>query len=136
AGWGGRLCLFGHGVGGRTFGRFVGFSFGRTIHPRRPLEIASGYIGFAQYLNYLWPGVTTKHGLSLAGSVIVIGLGMLCIALLYRRITSIGKITVGLWIGTLLTTGAVILTGALHFNPKLAFDFPPEEVKFSLGFLF
>src|SRR5207302_8557306 len=50
-----------------------------------PLEIASGYIGFAQYLNYLWPGVTTKHGLSLAGSVIVIGLGILCIALLKAR---------------------------------------------------
>ena len=35
----------------------------------------------------------------------------------------------------MLTAGAVIVTGALHFNPKLAFDFPPEGFRFSLGFL-
>src|SRR5207248_2270862 len=135
-GSGGSYVYLRDGFGRETFGRLMAFLFVWQFILSGPLEIASGYIGFAQYLNYLWPGVTTKHGLSLAGSVIVIGLGILCIALLYRRITSIGKITVGLWIGTLLTTGAVILTGALHFNPKLAFDFPPEEFKFSLGFLF
>src|SRR5436853_2523221 len=135
-GSGGSYVYLRDGFGRETFGRLMAFLFVWQFILSGPLEIASGYIGFAQYLNYLWPGVTTKHGLSLAGSVIVIGLGILCIALLYRRITSIGKITVGLWIGTLLTTGAVILAGALHFNPKLAFDFPPEEFKFSLGFLF
>src|SRR5947208_1029606 len=135
-GSGGSYVYLRDGFGRETFGRLMAFLFVWQFILSGPLEIASGYIGFAQYLNYLWPGVTTKHGLSLAGSVIVIGLGILCIALLYRRITSIGKITVGLWIGTLLTTGAVILTGALHFNPKLSFDFPPEEFKFSLGFLF
>jgi amino acid transporter len=56
--------------------------------------------------------------------------------LLYRRITSIGKITVSLWIGTLLTTLAVIVTGAMQFNPARAFDFPPGAFNFSLGFLF
>ena len=55
--------------------------------------------------------------------------------LLYRRITSIAKITVSLWIGTLLTTAAVIATGAVHFDPKVAFDFPPGAFTFSLGFL-
>jgi hypothetical protein len=29
-----------------------------------------------------------------------------------------------LWIGTILTTLAVIITGALNFKPSLAFDFP------------
>ncbi|PYK62607.1 MAG: amino acid permease [Verrucomicrobia bacterium] len=135
-GSGGSYVYLRDGFGRETFGRLMAFLFVWQFILSGPLEIASGYIGFAQYLNYLWPGVTTEHGLSLAGSVIVIGLGIFCIALLYRRITSIGKITVSLWIGTLLTTGAVILTGALHFNPKLAFDFPPEEFKFSLGFLF
>ena len=41
-----------------------------------------------------------------------------------------------LWIGTLLTTGAVIVTGAMHFDSRLAFDFPPGAFDFSLGFLF
>src|SRR5438552_14962734 len=135
-GSGGSYVYLRDGFGRETLGRLMAFLFVWQFILSGPLEIASGYIGFAQYLNYLWPGVTTKHGLSLAGSVIVIGLGILCIALLYRRITSIGNITVGLWIGTLLMTGAGILTGALHLNPKLAFDFPPEEFKFSLGFLF
>src|SRR5262249_31350684 len=34
------------------------------------------------------------------------------------------------------TTGAVIATGARHFDAKLAFDFPPGAFNFSLGFLF
>src|SRR5207248_11331993 len=56
------------------------------------------------------------------------------IALLYRRITSIATLTVALWIGTLVTVVAVVVTGALHFNPHVAFDFPPGAFTFSLGF--
>ncbi|HEV2826581.1 MAG TPA: APC family permease, partial [Pyrinomonadaceae bacterium] len=36
--------------------------------------------------------------------------------------------------GSILTAFAVIFTGALHFNPGLAFDFPPGAFNFSLGF--
>jgi amino acid transporter len=55
--------------------------------------------------------------------------------LLYRRIGSIATITVGLWIGTLVATAGVILTGALHFDRHIAFDVPPDAFRFSLGFL-
>jgi amino acid transporter len=123
------------GFGRETFGRLMAFLFVWQFILSGPLEIASGYIGFAQYLNYLWPGIVTGSGFSLKGALVVVGIGILCIFLLYRRITSIAKIAVSLWVGTMLTTGAVIVTGALHFNPKLAFDFPPEGFKFSLGFL-
>ena len=95
-GSGGSYVYLRDGFGRETFGRLVAFLFVWQFILSGPLEIASGYIGFAQYLNYLWPGVTTKKGLSLAGSVIVISLGILCILLLYRRITAIGKITVSL----------------------------------------
>src|SRR5207244_9103678 len=61
--------------------------------------------------------------------------GVVNIVLLYRRITSIGTITVSLSIGTLLTTLAVIITGAMHFSAARAFDFPPGAFTFSLGFL-
>src|SRR5262245_2350989 len=134
-GSGGRYVYLRDGFGRETWGRFMAFLFVWQFILSGPLEIASGFIGFTQYLHYLWPGVTTDTGLSLKGAIVVIGLGLLCMALLYRRITFIGKITVGLWIGTLLTTGAVILTGAAHFDPKLAFDFPQEGIHFSLGFL-
>src|SRR5260370_14944167 len=62
--------------------------------------------------------------------------GVINIVLLYRRITSIGTITVSLLIGTLLTTLAVIVTGAMHFSAARAFHFPPGAFNFSLGFLF
>jgi len=67
---------------------------------------------------------------------VAIIIGLINIALLYRRITHIGKITISLWAGTLLTTGAVILTGAMHFDSKVAFDFPSGAFNFSTGFLF
>jgi len=64
------------------------------------------------------------------------GVGVVNIVLLYRRITSIGAITISLWIGTLLTTLVVIVTGVIHFSAARAFDFPAQPFKFSLGFLF
>jgi len=55
--------------------------------------------------------------------------------LLYRRIKSIATITLTLWIGTIVTVIVVIVTGALHFDPQVAFDFPPGAFTFSIGFL-
>src|SRR6185503_3256955 len=94
-----------------------------------PLEIASGYIGFAQYTGDVWKGMSQGHVYLVAAIV-----GALNIALLYRKIGSIGRITVSLWVGTLLTTLAVIVTGAMHFDRRVAFDFPPHAFDFSLGF--
>ena len=56
-------------------------------------------------------------------------------SLLYRRIEAIGTLTVSLWVGTMLTTAAVIVSGAAHFDAARAFDFPPGAFDFSLGFL-
>jgi amino acid transporter len=95
-----------------------------------PLEIASGYIGFAQYASYLWPGLGAN-----GSRLLMAGVGILVIFLLYRRITGIGRITICLWIGTMLTVGTVILSGPFHFDPKIAFDFPPGAFSFSLGFV-
>ncbi|HXT40466.1 MAG TPA: APC family permease [Candidatus Angelobacter sp.] len=135
-GSGGSYGYLREAFGRETFGRFMAFLFIWQFVLSGPLEIASGYIGFANYLNYLSPGMTTEGGLSLKGSMVVVGLGLSCIALLYRRITSIGKITVALWAGSILTTVAVIFTGATHFDSRLAFDFPKGAFDFSIGFYF
>ncbi len=127
-GSGGTYVYLREGFGRETFGRMMAFLFIWQFIISGPFEIASGYIGFAQYLGYIWEGAP--------GKVVVIAIGLLNIALLYRQITHIGKITISLWIGTLMTTGAVILTGALYFDPKLAFDFPSGAFNFSTGFLF
>ena len=36
---------------------------------------------------------------------------------------------------TLIAKAGVIVTGALHFDPRIAFDLPPDAFSFSLGFL-
>src|SRR5277367_2775828 len=71
-----------------------------------PLEIASGYIGFSQYAGYLW------HGMGLwGGRFMSVCAGAVSIVLLYRRITTVGWLTVVLWVGVLLTVLCVIVSG-------------------------
>ena len=53
------------------------------------------------------------------------GLVVILVLLLYRKITTIGKISVLLWVGVVGTMLWLIWGGFRHFDPKLAFDFPP-----------
>jgi len=129
-GSGGSYLYLRDAFGRQTLGRAMAFLFIWQFLLSGPLEIASGYIGFAQYARYLWPGLTETQA-----RLIMAALGIVIVALLYRRINTIGRITVALWIGTMLTVGIVIVTGPFHFNPKLAFDFPPHAFALSLGFV-
>jgi amino acid transporter len=131
-GSGGSYVYLRDGYGRDRWGRLMAFLFIWQLIISGPLEIGSGLIGFKQYLNFLWPQTGSHH----LDQIIVVILGVLVVALLYRRIGSIGKITVALWVGVLLTTGAVIFGGVGHFDPKIAFDFPPHAFDFSLGFVF
>ncbi|HEX7940528.1 MAG TPA: amino acid permease [Gemmatimonadaceae bacterium] len=115
--------------GPQKLGRLMAFLFVWQFVLSGPLEIASGYIGFAQYAGFIWKGMTHFQTL-----VLVTVVGIVNVVLLYRRIDSIAKITVSLWAGTLLTVLGVIGTGALHFDRHVAFDFPPGAFGFSLGF--
>lgn len=115
--------------GPERLGRLMAFLFVWQFVLSGPLEIASGYIGFADYAGYIWTGLTRTSSM-----ILIAVIGIVNIALLYRRIDSIANITISLWIGTLVTVVAVIAAGALHFNPRVAFDFPPGAFNFSLGF--
>ena len=128
-GSGGSFHYLREAFGRERMGRLMAFLFVWQFVLSGPLEIASGYIGFAQYTGYIWKGMTRT---GVIGLVIVVG--VVNIALLYRRIHSIAVITVSLWVGTLITVLAVILAGATHFDPRIAFDFPPGAFNFSLGF--
>lgn len=129
-GSGGSYQYLREGFGRARWGRLVAFLFIWQFILSGPLEIASGYIGFARYLRYVWPNLQP------GGAVLVaVGVGVLNIALLYRQIGSIGKLTVSLWVGSLVTTAAVIATGLLHFDPAIAFAMPPGGLSFSVGFL-
>jgi amino acid transporter len=128
---GGSFGYLREAYGRETYGRLMGFLFVWQFILSGPLEIASGYIGFAKYLGYIWEGLTPGGVLA-----IIFTVGIVNIVLLYRRINSIGAITVTLWAGTIVTTIAIIVTGALNFDRRVAFDFPPGAFTFSIGFLF
>src|SRR5213076_2047946 len=129
-GSGGSFGYLRHGYGAAKVGRLMGFLFVWQFVLSGPLEIASGYIGFSQYLGYIWKGITARQTI-----LVVMIIGLANLALLYRRIKSIATITVALWVGTIVTVIVVVVTGALHFDARVAFDFPPGAFNFSLGFL-
>jgi basic amino acid/polyamine antiporter, APA family len=128
-GSGGTYRYLRDGFGGRA-GQLMAFLFIWQFILSGPLEIASGYIGFANYSRYVFPGLTRGGAFVVAAIV-----GAINIALLYRRIDSVGRLTVSLWIGTMVTTLAVVATGVANFNPQVAFDLPPDAFRFSTGFL-
>ena len=128
-GSGGSYLFLREGFGRERWGRLMAFLFIWQFLLSGPLEIASGYIGFAQYLKYLWASASDRAVLLAAA-----GTGLGCIVLLYRPIGNIARIMVGLWIGTLVTIAAVNFTGATHFDAKLAFDFPPGAWKIGPAF--
>jgi amino acid transporter len=129
-GSGGSYVYLREAYGPRRYGRLMAFLFIWSFILSGPLEIASGYIGFSSYTRYIWPHLTDTHVFMIA-----IGVGTLNVLLLYRRIEAIGTLTVTLWTGTLVTTIAVIGSGALNFSAERAFDFPPDAFNFSMGFL-
>ncbi len=97
-----------------------------------PLEVGSSYIGFAQYAGYFFPAWGARQR-----GLLVVALGLITMALLYREIRSIGKLMILLWLGMLVTVGAIIVGGVIHmahFGPGPALDFPPGAFRFSTGF--
>src|SRR3954449_2935740 len=57
-GWGGSFHYLREAFGRERFGRLMGFLFVWQFVLSGPLEIASGYIGFAEYARYIWKGLT------------------------------------------------------------------------------
>src|SRR3954464_421413 len=86
------------------WGRLLPFLFIWQFIFSGPLEIASGYIGFSQYVGYFWRGMGPWGARGVA-----VGAGVLVVAMLYRRITEVGKLTVILWAGMLVTVLWIIV---------------------------
>lgn len=107
---------------GEKWGKLMSFLFVWQTMIQAPLVIASAAIGFAQYAGFIIPlnDITTRI---VSGSVVV-----LVILLLYRKIEAIGKISVLLWIGVLVTM-AWIIGGGMMFGD---FTMPLREMNTGL----
>ncbi|MDB5246707.1 MAG: amino acid permease [Segetibacter sp.] len=91
-------------------GKLMSFLFVWQTMIQAPLVIASAAIGFASYFSYLLPlnYITSKV---VSGSVVI-----LIVVLLYRKIDAIGKISVLLWTGVIITMFWIIGSGIAHGN--------------------
>jgi amino acid transporter len=122
---GGTYVFLREAYGPGRWGRLMSFLFVWQTFVQAPLSIASASIGFARYAGYLHP-LSTLQAKAVSG-----GLVLFLVVLLYRRITTIGKISVLLWTGVVGTLLWLIWGGASHFNAKMAFDFPPGAFSLS-----
>ena len=94
-----------------------------------PLGIASGAVGFADYLGFYWTAMPRPaHDLIAAG----VCLGMT--ALLYRRIGDVGRLSIVLLAIVLGTIAWVIVAGVFHFSPARAFTLPERAFVFDRSF--
>ena len=117
---------------GSKWGGLMSFLFVWQTCIQAPLVVASGAIGFAQYFNYLVPVkgfVQYFHyhiPLSVVQQKIVSGTVVVLVTmLLYRNIKTIGKISVFLWTGVIITLLWIIIGGFTH--KQVTYTFLPEH---------
>lgn len=131
--------------GAQKLGRMMSFLFVWQLIFSAPLSIASGCVGLARYAVYVWPalgGTLLDHsfllsvpGLSLLGSFefrllitnatfVAMGVCLLALFLLYRRISVIGQLARYLSAGVIGAILLVTVAGLTHFSKARAFDFP------------
>jgi amino acid transporter len=91
-------------------GRLISFLFLFQILVSAPLSMASGCIGFAQYLEPIWP--VAGRSIPITATIVCV----LIVILLLRRIDVIGRLSVVLWIGVLATLAVVIAVGLPHLK--------------------
>lgn len=105
-------------------GDLMGFLFLWQVLIVAPLSIASGGVGFANYLGAFVPMAGWTHDLVAAGVVAAMT------ALLYRPIREVGRLSMFMLAVVAITIGWVIVAGLLHFSPSQAFAFPASAFVF------
>ncbi len=107
--------------GEQRWGRMLSFLYVWQTLIQAPLVVASGAIGFAQYASYLMPLGDWERKAVSGGVVILITL------LLYRKIDSIGNISLLLWVCVLATLGWIIWGGLTRGQQPISLSLPAGE---------
>lgn len=145
--------------GRSRWGRLMAFLFVWQILISGPLEVGSGLVAAAQFSTAVSPAYkewdernTLKYEVVIEKSekpeeqktigvvfgpsrVFGLALGFFILILLYRRVTTLGRLSVIFVVGVLALLGWILIEGALRFDPSLAFDTssPPENIGPGLG---
>ncbi|MDQ2872387.1 MAG: amino acid permease [Candidatus Eremiobacteraeota bacterium] len=129
-GSGGTYVYLREAFGRDEWGRLFAFLFNWQFLFSAPLLLASGYIGFSQYAGYLFPGLA---GSANGRHAVAAALGVLVLLLLYRRVTSVAQVGLGLAIVATITLLIVIAAGLPHAHA--AAFIPPAGSRFDMGFV-
>lgn len=113
---------------GKKWGKLMSFLYVWQTIIQAPLVAASGAIGFALYCKYLFP-LTLLQQKCVSGGVIIV-----LVMLLYRKIESIGKISIILWSAVIVTLLWIVFGGVTHRIQPLQF-LPDENISWSLFFV-
>src|SRR5215472_14822280 len=79
-------------------GRLMPFLFVWSAVLFIPLIMSTGIIGLIQYLGYLIPGVTDASGNTALGKIIGVGIILVIVVALFRKIGQIGNLTTVLFV--------------------------------------
>lgn len=117
--------------GAERWGRLFAFLFNWQFFLGSGLVIATGYIGFAQYAAYLYGPAASNPNVMHA---IAVGIALLSIAFVYRRITAVANVGSYLGVAAVLTIVIVGIAGFAHGNVHRAFTLP-VNASFGWGFV-
>ncbi len=130
---GGSYAYLKHLYGERGWGRAFSFLYAWQLLFSAPLSIASGCIGFSQYISFFSPHANEPFAsarlfgvpIVLSGqTLIAMGACAVALIVLQRSIVTIDRIVRWLGLAVGLTLVFIIVAGFMHFNAHQAFDFP------------
>ncbi|MGZ3510106.1 MAG: amino acid permease [Vulcanimicrobiaceae bacterium] len=130
-GSGGTYVYLREAFGRESWGRLLAFLFNWQFLLYAPFILASGYIGFANYAGYFFPAIAASPYVHEA---VELGVGLLTIVLLYRRVTAVALTSVILGVAAVVTLLVIIVAALPHadLHRALTLDSP---VSFGWGFL-
>ncbi len=126
---GGSYHYLRNAFGPQAAGRWLSFLVVWQVMFSAPLSVASGAIGFANYFHYLFPSLSSRE-VRIFASLIPLAL----VLLLYRRIRTVGNLSVVLLGGVLAGCLWIIVSGLPHLSASRIFDFPPGAFHLRLIF--
>ncbi|HEY6449968.1 MAG TPA: APC family permease, partial [Candidatus Cybelea sp.] len=117
-GSGGTYVYLRNVFGAHGLGKALAFLFNWQFLLAAPCLLASGYIGFANYAAYFYPGLGSNVA---AHDALAVGIGVVTMLLLYRRTAGVASFGVVLAAAATLTVALVAVAGLSHANFTQAF---------------